>query len=177
MNRLLIPVFAAAAALSACDRTPPAAGRQPPAALPAGMVLASAPADARPVLEAKADAQPGQPITLRGRIGGSEHPFTPGRAVFTIVDPSMPACSDNPTDSCNTPWDYCCEDPSDLRRHSATIQLVGPDGQPLKVDIQGLSGLTPLAEVFITGTVRAREGDAVFIVDATGVYAQPWRKP
>jgi hypothetical protein len=184
MNRLLLSLAACTLATAACDQKPSASGpatRNAPAAaaasLPAGIVLTSAPEHAQSIVEAKASAQPGDTVTIHGRLGGSEDPFISRRAIFTLVDTSMPACSDDPADTCKTPWDYCCEDPTDLARKTATVQLVGPDGQPLKMDVKGVAGLEPLAEVFVVGKVRPRDNADVLVVDATGVYARPWQKP
>jgi hypothetical protein len=180
MNRLLIPALAALT-LAACDKQPAGAPAKPatPAAatLPANIILASAPEHAQSVVEAKASAKPGDTVTIHGRLGGSDEPFINNRAIFTIVDTAVPACADSPADTCKTPWDYCCEDPTDLAKKTATVQLVGPDGQPLKMDVKGKAGLAPLAEVFIVGKVRPRDNADILVVDATGLFARPWQKP
>jgi hypothetical protein len=177
--RLALALAASGLALAACDKkpsaTPPAAPAS--AALPANLILAAAPDHAQSIVEAKAAAKPGDTVTIHGRLGGSEDPFINHRAIFTLVDTALPACSDTPGDACTSPWDYCCEDATDLARKTATVQIVGPDGQPLKMDVKGAAGLEPLAEVFVVGTVRPRDNQDVLVVDATGVFARPWRAP
>jgi hypothetical protein len=183
MTRLCLVLSASALALAACEKKPSAPAPAKPAAaapapsLPSGIILATAPATAQSIVEAKASAKAGDTVTIRGRVGGSDEPFIKNRAIFTLVDTAMPACSDDPSDTCKTPWDYCCEDPTDLAKKSATVQILGPDGQPLKMDVKGAAGLEPLAEVFVVGKVRPRENSDVLVVDATGVFARPWQKP
>src|SRR5688500_11459228 len=64
------------------------------------------PADAQGVAEA-IQADDATEVTVVGRIGGEIEPMIDGLAAFTIVDPSLKACSDIPGDACETPWDYC----------------------------------------------------------------------
>jgi hypothetical protein len=160
-------------ALAGCEKSPspparPAAAGSA-AALPPNLFLTSAPADAKPLEEAKQAAKPGDPITLRGRIGGSESPFVDGRAVFTIVGPGLKACADNPEDTCKTPWDYCCENAKDIAAHSATVQIVDAAGQPLKLSLKGQHDLKELAECTIVGKVAQADGP-VLVVNAAGIY-------
>lgn len=159
--------------LSACEerpKTPPANGlAKPVAALPAGFFLASAPADAKTVEQIKGTAKPGDSVTIQGRIGGSESPFVEGRAVFTIIGPGIPACSDNPDDHCKIPWDYCCETPEDIASHSATIQIVDDKGALLRTSLKGQSGIKELSDLIVVGKVAQAE-DKVLVVHATGVY-------
>ncbi|QOJ17609.1 MAG: hypothetical protein HRU76_08440 [Phycisphaeraceae bacterium] len=139
------------------------------ATLPDSLFLPAAPESAPGVADAKTGAAAGQPITLRGRIGGSRTPFVDGRAAFTIVGAGPAACSDTPGDECRTPWDYCCEPRESLAKHSATIRIVDAAGQPLKVNAKGARGLRELSEIIVVGTVAQSEGD-LLVVDATGIF-------
>lgn len=139
-------------------------------ALPASLFLASAPSDVQEVKVAKAALKQGDAVTVRGRIGGSVDPFVSGRAVFTIIDKAMPACSDNPDDACETPWDYCCETRADIIAHAATVQVVDAAGVPLKIDVKDANGLKPLTEVIIVGTVAQRDDAGNLVINATGVF-------
>ncbi|HYE02657.1 MAG TPA: hypothetical protein VD963_05425 [Phycisphaerales bacterium] len=149
------------------------AGAPAPAGVtvPASLFLAQAPDAAQPVRAAKAAAKAGDRVVLVGKIGGTEDPFAPERAIFTIVDPAMPTCADNPADSCKTPWDYCCEDPDDVAASSATVQIVGPDGMPLKVTAQNAGGLRPMSTVTVVGTVAQRD-EHTLVVNATGIHVE-----
>ena len=62
--------------------------------LPAGLVLAQAPAGAKDVAAVKKGAKPGDEVVLRGRVGGSVSPFVDGRASFQVVDASLKACGE-----------------------------------------------------------------------------------
>jgi hypothetical protein len=132
-------------------------------------LLVSAPEDARSVVEAKSQATEGETIVLRGRIGGRALPMSDDSPVFTVMDLSIPHCGETAHDSCPAPWDYCCETPETIAAHSATVQVVGDDGRPITQSLTA-SGLSPLDEVIVVGTVGARPNERVLTVKATGVY-------
>lgn len=171
--------FAFVVGLSACEekqtasatRAAPSA-RAPESAVPAATFLASAPADAKPVKEAKASAAMNDRVVLRGRIGSGEEPFVKGRAVFTVVDLGVKYCGEVEKDDCKTPWDYCCEPPDVLSASSATIQLVDAAGHPLRTELSGTHGLRPLAVVTVVGKVSQKDGET-FIINAENLYVQP----
>ncbi len=117
------------------------------------------------VVEAKAGAKPGETVVVRGRIGGNASPFVNGRAMFTIVDAAVLACSDVPGDGCATPWDYCCEPASDIARNAATVRVVGGDGEVLRASLKGQGGLGELATVLVRGKVAQNDG-MVLVLDA-----------
>jgi hypothetical protein len=143
-----------------------------PASLPAGTVLAQAPEGAVNVAEAKTTAQKGDKITVRGRIGGKVKPFVADRAVFQLVDASIPTCIDKHGDGCPTPWDYCCEPKDQVTAKSATVQLTGPDGKPLELNLNGVSGIEPMAMVVVRGEVADKPNENVMIINAEGVYVE-----
>ena len=158
-----------------CEQKPAATTAAPapaaaPSAFPASLFLTAAPADARPVKDAKAAAKVGEKITLTGRIGGSVEPFVDERALFTIVDMRVPHCGQmGSKDHCKTPWDYCCEPADELAANSATIEVTGPDGRPIKSGLNGVHGLKPLATVTIVGTI-ADTADGNLIIRAEGIH-------
>jgi hypothetical protein len=143
---------------------------QPSAGLPAGLILAAAPADARNVVDAKKEAKAGEEIVVQGKIGGQVKPFVEGRAIFQLVDSSLPTCSMNPGDNCETPWDYCCEPKDQIAAKSITVQVVGDDGKPLKVDLNGQGGLKPMAKVVVRGKVGERPDERTLTVRAEGIF-------
>jgi len=182
MNRILALALLPVLTLAACDKpaattttsstsssaTSPAAAAT--SILPASLFLTTAPADAKEVKAAKADAKVGDTITLHGRIGGSVNPFVDSRAVFTLMDMALPACNDNPDDHCTTPWDYCCETKSDIAANAATIQVTGADGLPLKTGLKGAGNLKELDELIVVGKVTQAEAGKVLVVKADGIY-------
>jgi len=140
--------------------------------LPAGLFLEKEPEGAKTVEELKNSAKVGDQIVVRGRIGGSKSPFVEKRAVFTLMGAALKACSDDPEDKCKTPWDYCCDTPDAIARHSATIQVVDADGAPLRLGLKGANELKELSEVVILGVVKEAK-EKVMIVNATGIYVVP----
>lgn len=169
--------LAAALALPACDKKPApsdsAPKAAPAAALPGDLFITAAPAGPLGVKAAKQAAGPGQKVVMRGRVGGSVEPFVDGRAMFTLMDFALPACSDNPDDACETPWDYCCEKRADITANAATIQVTDASGAPLKVGLKGVSGLAPLSEVVVVGTVAQKDDSGVFVVRAEKMFVGP----
>ena len=142
----------------------------PADAVPAGLILASAPGDAKDVNALKGSAKEGDEVILRGRVGGSVHPIVDGRAAFQVVDLSVKSCKEIPGDTCETPWDYCCE--PDVAKSTATVQVVGADGKPLKTSLKGVGGLAPLAEVTVKGKVGKTQEGAPLVVNATGIHVK-----
>ena len=182
MNRLnqiaCLSLAASTLAFASCSRSDDASARAKAAPaeptgmpamgivrLPEGLVVRGEPSGAH-VAACKLAAKQGEEVTIVGRIGGTRNPFIADAAVFTIVDPSLKACSDSDDDHCKTPWDYCCEDREAMKRGMATVEIVGDDGQPLALPLRGLQGLEPLAMVAVTGTVTERNDQGVFVVRA-----------
>lgn len=131
-------------------------------------LLASEPSAALSVVDAKLTAKEGDTIVVRGRIGGRKDPMSAASPVLTIMDTSVPHCAENPEDKCATPWDYCCVPKEQITAHSATVQIVGPEGSSA-VDPRA-AGLKELDEIVIEGIVGPRPSDQVLTINATGVY-------
>ncbi len=164
---LAFSMLAAFGAFTGCERSSSNAPTSSAAgvALPAGL-FASLPVDeAKSVTEAKSSLGKGDTVLVRGRVGGSRAPFVDGRAMFTIVDASMLACSDTPGDGCSTPWDYCCEQPADIAKHAATVQVSGGGESALRASLKGQGGLRELSTVVVRGTV-SQVDDVVLVIDA-----------
>jgi hypothetical protein len=49
--------------------------------------------------------------------------------------------------------------------------VVGADGKPLKVAIEGANGLKPLSRITVTGTV-AEAADGMMVVNAEGIFIE-----
>jgi hypothetical protein len=164
-----------AAGLAACGESgaPSAGGAAPDGAGASGTspawLLASMPEGAVGVAAAKPAAAEGDTIVLRGRIGGRADPLSKDSAVFVIMDPDVPSCADMGEDHCPTPWDYCCETQESITASNATVQLVGPDGAALAIDLSK-HGVKPLDEVVVVGAVAPRPNEQTLIVKATGLF-------
>lgn len=160
--------------LSGCDqpKSPNSAAQTGAvqAKLPDSFFLAQEPANAKTVEEVKQAAKAGDPVAMRGRVGGSKEPFVDGRAVFTLMGPGIPSCKDNMApDACKTPWDYCCETSKDITAHSATIQIVDSGGAPLRLSMKAQNGIQELSELVVVGKIKQADGP-LLIVDASGIY-------
>lgn len=172
MNRQIAFVpLAAALVLVACSESGSDTAAASAASNDTSWLLTAAPAEAAPVSAAKSTAEEGQEIVIRGRIGGRVEPISGESSVFTIVDLEVPYCGQlNPEDDhCATPWDYCCESPSNLMAATATVQLVDSGGLPIDTDPVA-AGLSPLDEVVVVGVVGARPSPEVLMIRATGVH-------
>jgi hypothetical protein len=168
-------VAALAGALAACDRGPEVRNESSATtdAVPAALVLASQPADAKDVKAVKQGAKPGDAVVLRGVIGGRAEPIAANRAILTVIDPSIQTCDKmgGGDDHCKTPWDACCEPQETIVAAAATVQVVNDAGQPLKVGLNGHKGIAPGKEVTVAGTVRTADANQL-VVDATGIYVK-----
>lgn len=153
-------------------KQPTAGASQSAPALPSGFFLEKLPEGAKTVEEVKAAAKAGEGAVIRGRIGGSKSPYVEKRAVFTLMGAGLKACSDDPEDKCKTPWDYCCDTPEAIAKHSATIQVVDAQGAPLRMGLKGTNGLKELSEVVVQGTIK-EVNDKIMIVNATALYIVP----
>ena len=136
----------------------------------ADYLAAVEPSGARDVVQARESAKDGDEVTVVGRIGGSVDPWIDGRAAFTIVDPSLKACSDIPGDSCPTPWDYCCE--ASIGESSATVKVVDEQGNLVKSDARELLKVKELDTVVVQGKAQRDEAGNLTVL-AERVYVRP----
>ncbi len=143
------------------------------ASLPSGLFWKQAPAgEAQDVARLKATAKEGEVVLVRGRIGGSKEPFTPGVAVMLLAQrDGLTACSDMQMDPpCPTPWDFCCEVRNKILAHTATVQVVGRDGKPLRLGLKGRGGLAELENIVVQGTVGPRPNKQVLVINANAIH-------
>ena len=138
-------------------------------------LLNEEPAEAATVIEAREDSEDGQDVVLVGRIGGSVNPWVEGRAAFSIVDPTLKACSDIPGDECKKPWDYCCETHK-LPTSTAFVKFVGDDGRPLYADARELLNLKELQTVVVHGKAKRDEAGNLTVL-ADGLFVRDTSNP
>lgn len=172
-----VAVFVATAAVVGCDKDQPTPAPTPQAqapaasALPASLIATAAPQGAKGVNEVKASAKDGDEVIVRGIIGGRPDPIAENRAVFTIIDPSVPVCGEG--DACTTPWDACCEPADAIAAGSVTVQVVDASGKPLKAGLSGIGGLAPLKRVIVAGQYRPTPDGKAVAINATKLYVEP----
>lgn len=142
-------------------------------ALPPSLLAAKAPARALSVVAAREKAKSGEPIVLRGKIGGRMVALLPKAAIAVLADEkAVASCDANPADACKTPWDYCCESPEKLKASTATIQVRDEKGKVLRAPLRGLGDIKELSTVVVSGTVDAASSKDVLIVNATAIYVE-----
>ncbi|MGE9267284.1 MAG: hypothetical protein ACQKBY_04240 [Verrucomicrobiales bacterium] len=172
-------LLAAALGFTACQKkeaqsatdTAPAAVENPELQK---FLLAEKPADPVNVSTLFAQPDPGREVTVRGLVMGKMQVFVDSRAMFVIGDDTkLTHCAAMEDDHCETPWDVCCEDPDDIKKAIATVQLTDADGTPLKSSLKGLAGLKELSEVTLTGTLAPGSNAENLVINATGLHIQP----
>ena len=148
--------------------TPTAAPQ--PSAEAAKYFLAAEPGEANSVGQVKETAQNGDEVTLVGRIGGSTSPFVSGRASFTVVDTSLVPCNERQGDSCQTPWDYCC-DTDQLPANTAVVKLVDEQGKTVALDAKDKLGMKELQTVVVKGKAKRDEAGNLTVL-APSLYVR-----
>jgi len=131
-------------------------------------LLSEEPSGAEDVIAVRNSAEDGDDVLVVGRIGGSENPWTEGRAAFSVVDGSLKACSDIPGDKCATPWDYCCATDK-LPTAAALVKVVDENGELVKADARELLNVKELSTVVVRGKAQ-RDDAGNLTVLASGVY-------
>jgi len=134
------------------------------------VLLDSAPEGAISVGEARKSAQPGENVTIAGRVAGTMEPFTEGYAVLVLADDAVETCEQIPGDECPTPWDACCEDPAKLKAMRLTVRVTDENGMPVASSLKGVSGMKELDGLVVTGTVTEDSNAENLVVDATGIF-------
>ncbi len=166
------------AALAACNKAEPekpAVKADPTSTggLPATLLADKAPDGALNVVAARAAAKPGAPIVLRGKVGGKMKPFSDAVAVMVLADlEAITSCDKDPDDTCETPWDFCCEEAATIAASTATIQTKDADGKVLRSTFRGLGGIKELSELVIAGTVDDASTPEALIVNATSIHVE-----
>ena len=120
----------------------------------------------------RAGAQEGQEVVVRGVVAGSAEPLAENRAILTLLDETVKTCDRNPSDSCQTPWDACCEPQETISANAATVQVVDAEGRPLKAGLKGLGNIAPLSRVVIVGTFHPSADGQSAVINATGIHVE-----
>lgn len=142
--------------------------------LPANLIASTQPAgEAQDVIAARKAVKDGEKVTLRGTVAGSADPLADNRAMLTLLDSSIKTCDTLPGDSCKTPWDACCEPANVLAASTASVQVTGPDGKPLKATLEGVGGIKPLSKLVVAGTARKPADGETLQVDAAQIFVVP----
>jgi hypothetical protein len=136
----------------------------------ASFLLKEEPKNAADVLAVRKDAKDQQDVVVVGRIGGRTNPWVRGSAVFSIVDRSLKPCNEIPGDTCETPWDYCCE--ADLPKATLLVIVADEKGKVLKKDARELLGVKELDTVVIQGKAK-RDKAGNITIQAAKFFVAP----
>ena len=129
------------------------------------------PKDAQTVIDTREKAKDKDDVVVVGRIGGRKNPWVKGAAAFSIVDPSLKACSERPGDTCPTPWDYCCE--ADLSKATVFVTVVDDKtGKTLKEDAREALKLRELDTVVVKGKAQ-RDKKGNLTIAASKLFVRP----
>jgi hypothetical protein len=124
-------------------------------------MLSAEPEGGQNVIAVRETSKDGDDVVIVGRIGGSLNPWVADRVAFSVVDPSLLACSDEKEEgepcSCKTPWDYCCETDK-LPDAMALVKFVESDGSVVNHDARKVFNLVELQTVVVKG--KAKRDDA-----------------
>ncbi len=141
----------------------------------AQFLLDAEPEGSSGVIAVRETATDGDDIVIAGRIGGSVNPWIKRRAAFSIVDPSLRACTDIPGDECETPWDYCCETDK-LAAATALVKFVDEAGKPLPADSRDLLSVKELQTVVVQGKAQRDEAGNLTVL-ASSLFVRPDPQP
>jgi hypothetical protein len=86
------------------------------------------------------------------------------------VDGSLKACSDIPGDTCEKPWDYCCETHK-LANATALVKVLDDQGDIVKAGARSLLNVQELSTVIVQGTAK-RDDSGNLTVLANGVFVK-----
>ncbi len=163
-----------AVAVVGCNNNAPPQAQSKTAGAPSAdgkkFLLASEPAGAKSVIDARKSGKNDEEIVVYGRIGGSQNPWVEQRAAFSIVDNTLKACSDIEGDDCKTPWDYCCQTDL-LPTATALVKFVDASGKMVAIDARELLDVKELQTVVIRGKAeRSPEGNLTVL--ANGIFVR-----
>lgn len=136
-----------------------------------GIILTEAPAGAITITEARKNPTPGTEVVISGKVMGDKRPFVEDFALVTLGDPTrITSCDLRPGDTCETPWDVCCDEPDVITASIATVQVVGKDGLPVPKGLKGLAGMKELSSLVVQGVVAEGSNENNLLINATGIH-------
>ncbi len=140
--------------------------------LPSHFFTTERPADVKDLVDVKMNAKTGDEVTFLARIGGRKHgSFVPTLAMMIVADPNLLSCELMACDDhCDTPEDYCCEDPKVLTQGLGTIRFMKNQTEAYPFSVEGLGGMEVLKYVVVEGKVHDINENGLFIVDAETVW-------
>lgn len=134
--------------------------------LAASILVQAKPEGAKQVAVSREQSKDGDEVVVIGQVGGEEKPFIDGVAAFTLVDMSLPAC----TDGCATPWDFCC-DLDKLPTHKLLVKVVDERGKAIATDARELLAIKELSTLVVKGKAKRDEAGNLTVL-ATNIFVE-----
>ncbi len=133
--------------------------------------LAEEPEGAIGVIQARSDAEDGDPVVLVGRIGGSTDPWIKGRSAFVMVDSSMVVIEDGTEEA---EGEICLEECCAALRKDCTtlVKFVDDEGRVLSGDARELVDADVDDLVVVKGHVERDAEEGAFVIIADGVHVK-----
>lgn len=166
MSGAMVVAFCVAGGCAKTDATESAGGAASP--LAESVLTQTKPEGALPVVESREKSKDGDEVVVIGQVGGEEKPFVDGVAVFSLVDLSLPAC----TEGCPTPWDFCC-DTDKFSTHKMLVKVVDGDGKPIATDARELLAIKELSRVVVKGKSQRDEAGNMTVLATTVFVERP----
>ncbi len=141
--------------------------------LPSTFFTNDRPANVQDLVAVKKTAKKGDDVTFLARVGGRKNAsFIPTLAMMIVADPALRSCEvmSDEKDHCDTPEDYCCEDPDLYKAGLGTVRFMDANGDVYPFTVEGDGGLEVLKYVVVEGKVHDINENGNFIVDATKVW-------
>ena len=140
--------------------------------LPSHFFTTERPANVNDLVAVKKDAKAGDQVTFLARIGGRKQgTFVSTLSMMIVADPNLLSCelmADD--DHCDTPEDYCCEDPMALTQGLGTIRFMKNETETFPFSVESEGGMEILKYVVVKGKVHDINENGLFIVDAEKVW-------
>jgi len=141
--------------------------------IPSSFFASTRPVDVVDLVTVKETARTGDKVTFLARIGGRKNAsFISSLAMMIVADPGLVSCElmSDDVDHCETPEDYCCENPATLTKSLGTIRFLDDQGEMFPFSVEGSGGMEILKYVVVTGKVHDINEKGVFIVDASKIW-------
>lgn len=163
-------LFLSACGEKATDETSTASENSDSSALDAYLVK-EAHSEVKQISELFAKPDPGTEVVVGGEVMGSMNPFIDGRAMVVLGDPTkLTPCNRRPGDTCQTPWDVCCDLSETIKSSIATIQLVDDEGKIIKSGLKGVEGIQELSYLTVSGTIAEGSNAENLLINAKEIY-------
>lgn len=155
-----------------CGGKPEATSSPPANASPLDSFLVEqAPAEAQQISTLFSDPTPGREVVIAGEVMGSFEPFAAERAMVMLGDPTkITPCNRIPGDSCQTPWDVCCDDPDVIKKSVTTIQFLDSEGNVLKQGLKGYQGIEELSFLTVKGSIAEGSNKDNLLINAESLH-------